>query len=239
MTGATTFRRRALPFLALAALTRPLLAGTRDLAVTCDTTLGSALRKAAAAYMAHTGIHVFVFPTGPGLILPQLIRNIQNDIVVTQTMILEQAVTAGVVSTAPSAQWRNQLVIAGRRDVAALDHSFAVADPSPASDVDGPAVLTRLDIKPTHIVGAVDTDEVAFLLNIGAAQAGLLHLTDVRAGGDLAVIQTVPSHVQPPLLYAASVTRLSSRPDPDDFVTFLASKEGSAILFAAGLEKIA
>ncbi len=239
MIGATTVRRRVLPLLALAALTRPVLADTRDLAVTCDTTLAPALRNAAAAYKSRAGAHVFVFPTGPGLILPQLVRNIQNDIVVTQTTILEQAVRAGVVSTAPAARWHNPLVIAGPHGVTVLDQSFAVADPSPASDVDGPAVLTRLDIKPARIFGAVDTDEAAFLLTTGAAQAGLLHLTDVRADDGLAVIRPVPSDVQSPLLYAASVTRLASRPNPDGFVSFLTSNEGTAILSAAGLEEIA
>ena len=73
-----------------------------DLAVTCDTTLAPALRKVAAAYRARSGVRVFVFPTGPGLILPQLVRDIQNDIVVTQTTILDQAAQAGVVAWLPS-----------------------------------------------------------------------------------------------------------------------------------------
>ena len=49
-------------------------------------------------------MRVFVFPTGPGLILPQLVRDIQNDIVVTQTTILDQAAQAGVVAAAGAAR---------------------------------------------------------------------------------------------------------------------------------------
>ena len=86
-----------------------------DLAVNCDTTLAPALRKVADAYKARFGGHVFIFPTGPGLILPQLVRDIQNDIVVTQTAILEQAAQAGVIAAPVRAQWRNPLVIAGPR----------------------------------------------------------------------------------------------------------------------------
>lgn len=70
-----------LPLLVVAAA--PANAETVDLALTCDTTLAPALRKVAAAYKERSGVHVFVFPTGPGLILPQLVREIQNDIVVT------------------------------------------------------------------------------------------------------------------------------------------------------------
>jgi molybdate transport system substrate-binding protein len=236
MTAAITIRRRALPLLALAAISAPALADTVDLSVSCDTALAPALRKAAAAYRAQSSVRVFVFPTGPGLILPQLVRDIQNDIVVTQTAILDQAVQAGVVAAAVGAQWRNPLVIAGLQGQSALTGTFAAPDPTPASDIDGPAILARLDIKPAGTLGAVDTDEVAFLLTTGAAQAGVLHMTDVRANARLAVIRPVPADVHAPLLYAASVTRLARRPNPDGFVAFLATKDATDVLTAAGLE---
>ena len=236
MVATVTIRRRALPLLALAAVSAPALADTLDLAVTCDTTLAPALRRVAAVYKARTGAQVFVFPTGPGLILPQLVRDIQNDIVVTQATILEQAAQAGVIASAVSAQWRNPVVIAGLQGATAIDRAFAATDPTPASDIDGPALLARLDITPTRTLGAVDTDEVAFLLTTGAAQAGLLHMTDVRADERLAVIRPVPAEVQHHCSYAASVTRLARRPNPEGFVAFLATKEATAILTAAGLE---
>src|SRR5271157_5571078 len=91
MTAAMMIGRRALPLLGLAAAIAPARADTLGLAVTCDTTLAPALRRAGAAYRARSGARVFVFPTGPGLILPQLMRNIQNDVVVTQLPTLEQA----------------------------------------------------------------------------------------------------------------------------------------------------
>ena len=61
-------------------------------------------------------------------------------------------------------------------------------------------------------------------------------MTDVRADERLAVIRPVPAEVQPPLLYAASVTRLARRPNPEGFVAFLATKEATDMLTAAGLE---
>jgi len=210
-----------------------------DLAVTCDTTLAPALRQAAAAYKAKTSVRVFVFATGPGLIVPQLVRDIQNDIVVTQTTILDQAITAGVVAGPVHPVWRNALVIAGPLGATDVDRIFAAPDPTPASDCDGPALLARLGIRPAHILGAVDTDEVAFLLNTGAAQAGLLHVTDVRAHPRLAAIRPVPPDIQPPFRYGAAVTRLSRRPNPQGFVDFLTGSDGAAVLSAAGLEPTA
>ena len=229
--------RRSLPLLALAAAIRPAAAETIDLSLACDTTLAPALRKVAAAYAAKTSARVFVFPTGPGLILPQLVRDIQNDIVVTQITILAQLQQASIIASVPTApRWSNPLVIAGLTATAPLDQTFAAPDPTPASDIDGPAMVTRLGLHPAHVLGAVDTDEVASLLMSGAAQAGLLHMTDVRADPGLAVIRPVPAEIPPPQVYAASVTRLATRPNPQGFIAFLATPEAIALLTEGGLE---
>src|SRR3954453_5766302 len=108
MTG-LVIGRRALPLLGLAAALAPARADTIDLALTCDTTLAP-LRKLGAAYTAQSSARVFVFPTGPGLILPQLERNIQNDILVTQTPVLDQATQQGLIADVAAASWRNPLV---------------------------------------------------------------------------------------------------------------------------------
>lgn len=235
----TTGRRRllgGLPLLAVAAATTPARAEPADLVVSCDPTLAPALRKVGAAYLSRSGVQVHVFPTGPGLILPQLLRDIQNDILVTQVAILEQAAQARVIASAPPGTWRNSLVIAGPHGVSAMDRTFAASDPSAASEIDGPALLARLGLQPARVLGAVDTDEVAFLLTSGAAQAGLLHLTDVRADQRLEVIRLVPADIYPPIVYGASVTRLARRPNPQDLVVFLATSEATALLTESGLE---
>jgi molybdate transport system substrate-binding protein len=232
--------RRTLPLVGLAAAIAPARAETGDLAVSCDTTLAPALRRAGAAYAARSGVRVFVFPTGPGLILPQLERDIQNDIVVTQVLTLERAASAGIVASAPTVpRWRNSLVIAGPRQGSSIDQTIAASDATPASDIDGPAVLARLGLKPARVLGAVDTDEVVALLLAGEAQAGLLHMTDVRANPSLDIIRPVSGDVQPPLIYAASVTRLARRPNPEGFVAFLGTSAGAAVLTESGLEKVA
>jgi len=239
-TTAMAIGRRGLlggfPMLILAAAIAPVRAEVNALSVSCDTTLAPALRKAAAAYRARAGVRVYVFPTGPGLILPQLIRDIQNDIVVTQLTILAQATQAGIVASANAmGRCSNPLVIAGLPGTSATDQTFAVPDPTPASDIDGPAMLTQLGLRPAHVLGAVDTDEVAFLLTTRAAQAGLLHMTDVRADERLDIIRPLPADI-PPIVYGASVTRLASRPNPEGFISFLGAPEVIALLTESGLE---
>jgi ABC-type molybdate transport system substrate-binding protein len=235
-----TSRRRllgGLPSLVLAAAAAPVRADSADLVVTCDTTLAPVLRAVGSAYAARSGVHVYVFPTGPGLIVPQLVRDIQNDIVVTQVTTLAQAERAGVIASATTGRsWRNRLVVAGARGASATDGTLAVSDPSPASDIDGPALVARLGLQPAHVLGAVDTDEVAYLVTSGAAQAGLLHMTDVRADRRLEVIREVPAQIRAPVLYAASVTHLARRPNPEGFIGFLATVEANAILTEGGLE---
>src|ERR1700761_802647 len=148
---------------------------TIDLSVSCDTTLAPALRKVGAAYTARTSARVFVFATGPGLILPQLERNIQNDIVVAQIPLLQQMADQKIIARLPDApRWRNPLVIAGLSSASPTDGVFAACDPRPASDIDGPAVLAKLEARPSRVLGAVDTDEVASILISREAQAGIL-----------------------------------------------------------------
>jgi molybdate transport system substrate-binding protein len=236
MAGSLKIGRRALPLLALAAAARPAVAATIDLSLACDTTLAAALRKVATSYAAMNGVRVFVFPTGPGLLIPQLARNIQNDILVTQIPILGQAAQQGIITAMPGApHWSNPLVIAGRSGASA-GGVFAACDATAASDFDGPALLSKLGMKPAQVMGAVDTDEVAGLLLRGEAQAGFLHMTDVRAHPELTVIGAVAADAQAPFVYAATVTKLASRPDPQGFVAFMQTPQAVALLKEAGLE---
>jgi molybdate transport system substrate-binding protein len=230
--------RRALPLLALAATISPALAETMDLSVACDTTLAPGLRKVGRAYTAKTSARVFVFGTGPGLLVPQLERNIQNDIVATQIPILDQLQRVNIVAAAPTGpRWSNPLVIAGLSATAPTDQIFAAPDPTPAFVLDGPALVGKLGIKPTRVLGSVNTDVVARQLLSGEAQAGLLYMTDVRAHPGLVVIRPVPADIQAPRVYAASVTSLASQQkNPQGFVTFLATPEATALLTEAGLE---
>jgi len=234
-------RRRLLQVLPVAAILGAgarAVAATTDLVLACDTTLGPALRAAARAYVNVTGVTVNVFPTPPGLILPQLQRQVQNDIVMTQPATIAACVQEGVIAPdAPRGAWRNPLVLAVKRGASPMPRmSVAASDPTPGSDMDGPAILARLGLENSARLGMIDTDTVAALILDGTAQAGLLHMTDIRAHPDLQVVSRVPAGIQPPITYAAAVTKLARRPDPARFLDFLLTPQAAAMLAEHGLE---
>jgi molybdate transport system substrate-binding protein len=210
---------------------------TTDLAVTCEAAVAPAVIAAGTAYRARSGVRIRVFPTAPGLLLPQLEREIQNDIIFTRLVTIDQAEQEGLV--APGGRvgpWRNRLVTAAARQPAGPEGSFAVPDPSPASDIDGIAILQRLGAPPAKIIGVIDTGAVAWTLATGGARQGLLHQTEVVADKRLHAVSTVPDEAWPPILYAATVTKLARRGNPAAFIAFLGSPEGQALLHEAGLE---
>jgi molybdate transport system substrate-binding protein len=184
-------------------------------------------------------VRVRIFPTAPGLVLPQLEREIQNDVIVTQSITIDQAEKEGLVQPGGRVgPWRNRLVTAAAKQPAGPEGSFVVPDPSPASDIDGAEILRRLGTSPATVVGVIDTGAVAWTLINGGGRQGLLHQTEVVADDRLQAIAPVPEDAWPPILYAATVTKLARRGDPAAFVAYLSSAEGQAVLRAAGLETV-
>ena len=232
--------RRALVATCLAAACagRAMAGTTTDLAVSCDAPAEPAVTAAAAAYRQKTGIRVRVFPTQQGLLLPQLERDIQNDVIITQLATIDRAEKEGLVEPGKRAgPWRNPLMIATAANAPA--GVFAVPDASPASDIDGFAILRTLGTTTDRVVGVLNTEAVAWTLVNGGARRGLLHQTEIRADDRLRALAAVPDAAWPPILYGATVTTLAWRGDPAAFVAFLASPAGRAVLLAAGLEDAA
>jgi molybdate transport system substrate-binding protein len=236
-------RRRllqALPAAAILGAATRAVAATTDLVLACDTTLGPALRAAARVYASTTGVSVNVFATPPGLILPQLQRQVQNDLVMTQPATLAACLQANVV--APGAQrgaWRNPLVVATRRGTAPESRlPIAASDPTPGSDMDGPAILAGLGLGNSPRLGVIDTDTVAALVLNGTAHAGRVHMTDIRAHPGLQIVNRVPPDIHPPIAYAVAITKLARRPDPARFLAFLLSPQATAVLADHGLETV-
>jgi molybdate transport system substrate-binding protein len=200
------------------------------------------MTRAAARFFQRANVRVRVFPTGPGLVLPQLAREIQNDLICTQKTVGEAAVQANLVDPgALHGAWRNRLVIAARRGIGpeAVKGRIAVSDATPASDMDGPAIVRALALGQSVVLGVIDTDEVLFLLHAGQAEAGLLHMTDVQANPELEVLRVVPDYIAPALIYVIAVTKGARRPNPEAFVDFLMTPEGAELLQAQGLEAAA
>jgi hypothetical protein len=233
-------RRGALAALPVLLAARAAQADTTDLAVSCDTAAAPAVRRAAAAFRQRSGVRVRIFPTMPSLLLPQLERDIQNDIIFTRTQVIDQAEKQGLVKPGGRAgPWRNPLVTATAAAPAGPEGSFAVPDASPATDFDGRAVLAATGVSPAKVLGVLDTGAVAWMLANGQARQGLVFRTDVAADDRLRAGAPVPDAAWPPVLYAATVTTLAYRGNPAAFVAFLGSADGLAELQAAGLEKVA
>ena len=231
------------PALPLVALARPAHAETTDLILNCDPAMAAPMAAAAQLFAKTHGVVVNIFPTPPGLILPQIARHIQNDMVITRSAAIADAVAASTISAdAPHAgQWRNRLVLARRAGAtnSNVTGRVAVADATPGSDMDGPAILGLIKQHPAETWGVIDTDEVAYLLLRGQVDFGLLHMTDIRANPGLEVIATVPDSAAPPILYSIAVTKLSRRPHPEAFIASLMSPAGAEVLRSAGLEVVA
>lgn len=208
---------------------------TTDLAVSCDDPATGAVRRAAAAFRQKSGVRVRLFPTASNLLLPQLRREIQNDIILTRLDVIDAAQALGLVKPGGRVgPWRNRLVLAEAEQTSAPEGSYAVPDPTPASEFDGPAVLKAMNLTPTRTVGVLDSDAVVWSLLNGQARRGLVFQSDIVANEGLRVAAPVPDSAWPPVLYGATLTTLTSRINPQAFVTFLGSADGLAALRAGG-----
>ena len=218
---------------------RPAVADTTDLVVMCDPTLQRPLAGVGETFRAKAGVRIHVFATAPGLILPQLTHDVQNDILVTQIGVLRQAERVGLLAGARSGSWSNPLVIAEMAGAAgpAAAGKFAVSELPAASGVDGAGVVAKLGLPSSEVISAIDTPGVAYLLTSGAARTGLLYLTDVRADPRLRVLR--PLEDMPPAIFAAAITKGARRPNPAGFVEFLGTAQARERLAAAGLEPVA
>ncbi len=227
-----------LPAMPMPGKTGTARAETTDLVVICDPPLAAPLGLAGAAFRARAGVHLRLFPTAPGLIVPQLAHDVQNDLIVTQLGVLDEAARAGLLAGARSGNWGNQVVVAELVGAAgpAGSGKFAVSELAGASGIEGAAIAARLGVATARILSAIDTPEVAFLLTSGVARTGLLYLTDVRGDPRLRVVYPVAD--QPPAIYAAALSKHARRPNPAAFLDFLATAQARELLVTSGLEPV-
>ncbi len=224
----------------LLATARPAAAATAHYPMACDPALLVALRDAAEAFRAQTDIFIHMLPTAPALLVPQLTHEIQNDIVMARSDIMTAVDAVGLyVPGAPRPRFRDRLVVAalaGASPDAWMAGPIAVTDKTPGRDRDDVAILTGLGLAEAKRQGALDSGEVAYLVTTGAARAGLMLMSDVRANPTLAVAREAP--VADSTVFIAATTRAPRRPQPEAFVAFLASSAGAAILARHGLEAL-
>jgi ABC-type molybdate transport system substrate-binding protein len=199
------------------------------LTVFCDPTLQPALAG------LQGGPEIAILSAPAALMLAQITRNTRNDVLFTLSTAMDQAVQQGfVVPSTRQNGFFNPLVLAGVAAVPIPLATIAVTDNTPAAALDGRAVLAANKIAPAGILGAANTGDVAFLVTSGAANLGLMYLTDVRADARLKVAATL--NADPGLTsYAAALNRKSQSAAAPGFLAFLNQPSTRAALAQAGL----
>ena len=210
----------------------------------CDPSLVAALRAASALFLRRTGINVHILPTSPGLLVALLTHEVQHDLLMSQTAIVERTTAAGFASPqGPKQRFAGRLVLATLADAppatlatALSSGTVAITDPRPGASRDDLAVLAAIGLTPAKVVGALDSTEVAFLVATGAAGAGLMLLSDVRSNPALKIARDIEGAS---VSYVAATTRTPRRPGAEAFVTFLGGEDGADIMRHFGLETVA
>lgn len=221
--------------------------------VFCDPTLGPAMRSLGRISWAQAGAPVSVLSAPAMSMLAQLQRHTRNDVLFTLSGAMDHAVQLRLVRPETRVDgFANQLVLAclAGNGVAAKDKAgllsllagarIAVTDDTVASGLDGRAVLDANGLTQAagdRVIGAANTADVAFLVTTGAADIGLVYMTDVRADERLAVLATLDA--DPALTnYAAAVNAKAVSPNAQAVLNVMRSPEGSASLRAMGLEVV-
>ena len=215
-----------------------------DVTVFCDPALAPALRALDTPSRKRIGTPVAVLSAPAPLMLAQIERHARSDVLFTLSTAMDEAVRRQLVKLRTRLDgWQNPLVLTVRKGgapvgAAALGgwlagRKVAVTDATVLSGLDGRAVLAANNLNPGSMTGVANTGDAAFLVATGAADAGLVYLSDLRGNPKLALLA--------PLTADPALTRLSGAvgakavsPKAADFLAFMRDG-GNAALRAAGL----
>jgi len=202
--------------------------GAPDVAVFCDAALAPCIRALGVAFPAP--VHVFSAP--PPLMLAQIARETQTDLLITLASAMDESVRLGLV--VPETRydgWQTQLVFAaaarsGPVGLSELPHfladsKLAVTDPTDAATFDGYVVIERLNLPASvtsRLTGAANTDDIVYLVETGGARLGLVHLTDVKTRPSLRVFATLDLE---PVRYAAAAAKDAKSQNTRNFLAYL------------------
>lgn len=256
-------RRRGLGRAALVAGAASMLPGLAaradispapDIVVYCDPALRATIEHVGRLFTASNGARVNVFCAAPALMLAQIERVVQNDVLVTQATWMDEAMRRALIKPStriPLGANRLVLAVSGQATAPPLTDRaairgligagpLAIPDPTTGTTVDSAGALARLgfsDPLPFKTVGAIDTEGVAFLIRTGAVNVGLLYRTEAQAGSGLAPVALLPDKSLVP--YVAAITVLTRRPNAEAFMDFLHTPGATSRLTSAGLEAVA
>lgn len=222
-----------------------------NVVVYCDRALREPMTALGRLFTARSAARVNVFCAPPSLMLAQIQRVTQNDILVTQAPAMADAVRRHLIK--PDTQVAlpaNRLALATRTGIGreALSDApgllrligagpLAAPDPTSGTTVDTAGALAAAGLQPPypfHLIGAIDTEQVAGMIRNGGAKIGLIYRSQVYPGSGLSVAAVLPG--QRPVSYAAAISVVTRSPNATSFMTFLRSPGVVAHLTAAGLE---
>lgn len=226
------------------------------LTVFAAASLSDALEEAADLYARERDVRVRLSFGGSNLLARQIALGARPDAFIPAgPQPLASLRERGLVEVVVPDLVTNRLVVAVRRDAAFKPASMedlasqvervAIADPdlAPAGRY-GREALTALGLwerlEGRLVLGANARATLA-LVEAGNAQAALVYATDVRAAPSLEALDLVPDEAYTPVRYPAAVVVDSPRRElAADFLRFLASDQGAAVLrgygFTAGEE---
>ncbi len=219
-----------------------------DVVVYCDRALRRTMEATGRLFTARTAAPVRVFCAAPPLMLAQIERITQNDVLVTLDAMMDEAARRKLIQPETRIPLgANRLILAGQatRGTPASDPAviaqvigkgpLAAPDPTHATTIDTQAVLASIGLAPAPfpLVGAIDTETVAALTRRGDVPLGLMYRTEAGPGSGLTVAALLPEAPRP---YAAAVSVVTRSPNASAFMEFLRSREAAASLAGSGLE---
>jgi molybdate transport system substrate-binding protein len=230
-------------------------AGARDLVVSGEPTLATALGRLGAAWRERSGVRVNVFVAPSDLSLAQIERGARCDVLFALAgPSLDDGERRGIVKAQSSPLIvRNGLVLVTRRPfngtIPAADRErlsavlagkrVAIANPDrDVAGLHGRAWLQQIG-GPGDGGKALRVAEsaagVVTLLHDRAADFGIVYASDAAAYPDTAVVATIPEESYPAIRYVAAGA-MDPQSDLGPFMTFLQSPQAKSILQAAGLQ---
>ena len=205
--------------------------------VYCEPALRPVLDAVAADFKRSAGITLRIFCAPPGQMLGLLAHGTQDDVLITQAPFMRQGEQSGLV-TGGQPLWRNRLVFAAAGtgapaapfDAATLatlvgGGMIAVPDATPASSMDGPAVLQRLGLADKlggRVQGSANTGDALGMLRRGEAALALCHISEVARAADVRAAMQVPDASYDPIAYEVALSKSAWIRNQDKFLAYLA-----------------
>ncbi len=223
-----------------------------NVVIYCDKALRGAIRRTAELFTARSQAPVDLFCAAPMLMLAQIERITQNDVLITQSSAMDEAARRGLIHVDTRIPvGRDRLVFAtlegGTQQLSDPLHLLrrigtgpvALPDPTTGTTIDSAAVLAALGLTPPfpfQVVGAIDTEEVGFLLRTRAAPIGLLYRTEAQPGSGLSILAELPDQT---VSCSAAISVVTRSRNAQGFMDFLRDPDAAARLHASGLEPMA